>query len=187
MLSTIIMASSLSMISALETEFNRRLSQTAIGFGIAFSATTLARLLVQIPIGRLSDRIGRKGLIVAGLLALAPLTLLFGFVTTTLQLIGLRLLQGVATAGVAAPAFALAGDLARRGGEGKDMSFVTMGFGLGLGVGPLLAGGLAGYVGFQAPFFVVGCLSLVAAGLVWLWAKESIPPTRGVVEAVEGV
>lgn len=176
MFSTIVMASSLSMISALENEFNARLSQTALGFGVAFSALTVSRLFVQIPVGRLSDRIGRKKLIVAGLVALAPLTVFFGYVGTTVQLINLRLVQGVATACIAAPAFALAGDLARKGGEGREMSFVTMGFGLGLGIGPLLAGALAGYVGFEAPFYVVGGMSLLAAWLVAWGAEESIHP-----------
>jgi MFS family permease len=184
MFSTIVLASSLSMISALENEFNERLSQTAIGFGLAFSALTVARLFVQIPIGRLSDRIGRKRLIIGGMVALAPLTVLFGYVTSTEQLVGLRLLQGVATAGVASPAFALAGDLARKGGEGREMGFVTMGFGLGLGVGPLAAGGLAGYLGFTVPFYVVGALSLLAAGLVWRWAEESIAPGEWAVDEV---
>jgi len=174
MTGTIVMAGSLSMISALENEFNARLSQTALGFGVAFSALTVARLFVQIPVGRLSDRIGRKKLIVGGLLALAPLTILFGYVTSTVQLVNLRLAQGVATACIAAPAFALAGDLARKGGEGREMSFVTMGFGLGLGVGPLIAGGLGGYLGFEVPFYVVGVLSLAAAWMVWRWAEESI-------------
>jgi len=174
MASTIVMASSLSMIAALETEFNARLSQTTLGFGIAFSALTVARLFVQIPVGRLSDRIGRKKLIVFGLVALAPLTMLFGFVGSTVQLINLRLLQGVATALIAAPAFALAADLARKGGEGREMSFLTMGFGLGMGFGPLIAGLLGGYLGFEVPFFVVGGMSLVAAFLVAQWAEESI-------------
>jgi MFS family permease len=57
-ISTVVLDSSLSMISALENEVNHRLSQTAIGFGVAFSALTVARLVVQIPIRRLSDRIG---------------------------------------------------------------------------------------------------------------------------------
>ena len=184
MVSTIVLACSLSMISALENEFNDRLSQTALGFGVAFSALTLSRLVVQIPIGRLSDRIGRKGLIIGGLVALAPLTVLFGYVTTTEQLVGLRLLQGVATAGVAAPAFALAGDLARKGGEGREMSFLTMGFGLGMGMGPLIAGGLAGYVGFKTPFYVVGAASLVAAAWVWLRAEESILPGEWAADQV---
>ncbi len=173
---TIVMASSLSMISALENEFNARLSQTALGFGVAFSALTVSRLFVQIPLGRLSDRIGRKKLIVAGLVALAPLTVLFGYVTTTPQLINLRLVQGVATACISAPAFALAADLARRGGEGREMSFLTMGFGLGMGIGPLIAGALGGYLGFEVPFLVVGGMSLVAAWLVAKWAEESITP-----------
>lgn len=176
MFSTIVMASSLSMMSALETEFNHRLSQTALGFGVAFSALTVSRLFVQIPVGRLSDRIGRKKLIVWGLVALAPLTVLFGYVGTTVQLINLRLVQGVATACIAAPAFALAGDLARKGGEGREMSFVTMGFGLGLGIGPLIAGILAGYVSFEFPFYVVGVMSLAAAALVAWGAQESVGP-----------
>jgi MFS family permease len=176
MASTVVMASSLSMISALENEFNERLSQTALGFGVAFSALTVARLLVQIPAGRLSDRDGRKKLIVGGLIALGPMTVLFGYVATTMQLVSLRILQGVATACIAAPAFALAGDLARKGGEGREMSFVSMGFGLGMGVGPLIAGALGGYLGFQVPFYVVGLASLVGAWIVGKWAKESIRP-----------
>jgi MFS family permease len=174
--STVIMASSLSMISALENEFNERLAQTALGFGLAFSALTVARLFVQIPLGRLSDRVGRKKLIVGGLTALAPLTVLFGYVGTTLQLVGVRLAQGVASAAIAAPAFALAADLAQKGGEGREMSFVTMGFGLGLGVGPLIAGGLGGYVSFESPFLVVGGFSLLAALSVAVFAEESIKP-----------
>lgn len=174
--STVIMASSLSMISALENEFNERLAQTALGFGLAFSALTVARLFVQIPLGRLSDRVGRKKLIVGGLTALAPLTVLFGYVGTTMQLVGVRLAQGVASAAIAAPAFALAADLAQKGGEGREMSFVTMGFGLGLGVGPLIAGGLGGYVSFESPFLVVGGFSLLAALAVAVFAEESIKP-----------
>lgn len=174
MFATIILAASLSMISALENVFNTRLSQTAIGFGVAFSALTLSRLVVQIPLGRWSDRIGRKKLIVGGLLTLAPITVLFGYVGSTGQLIGVRVVQGVSTAAVAAPAFALAGDLAPAGREGREMSFVTMGFGLGLGAGPLLAGWLAGYLGFAVPFYVVGALSALAAFAVWRFARESI-------------
>ncbi len=184
--STIVMASSLSMISALETEFNSRLSQTALGFGLAFSALTVSRLFVQIPVGRLSDRIGRKVLIVGGLVALAPITVLFGYVASTVQLINLRLLQGIVTACIAAPGFALAGDLARKGGEGREMSFVTMGFGLGMGVGPLIAGALGGYLGFEVPFWVVGGMSLVAAFSVGRWAEESIRPSGdGLLEVEE--
>lgn len=174
MFSTVVMAASLAMIASLENELNERLSQTAVGFGIAFAALTVSRLVVQIPIARLSDHMGRKKLIVGGTLGMAPLSALFGFVTSTWQLIGVRVLQGVATAAIVAPALALAADLAPPGTEGREIAFVTTGFAFGLGIGPLLAGALAGYVSFRTPFYFVAALCVVAAALVWRHAEESI-------------
>lgn len=172
-LATFVMAAQIAMMSALENEFNARLSQTALGFGIAFSALTISRLVFQVPLGWLSDRIGRKPLVVVGLVLLAPATALLGYVGTTLQLTEARLFQGLASAAVAAPAFALAGDLSRVGGEGRQFAVLTMGFGLGIATGPLLAGLLA-VVSFEAPFVVGGVASLVVAGAVYRMVPETV-------------
>lgn len=169
-----VMAAAIAMMSTLENAFNQRLDQSAIGFGIAFSALTVSRLLAQVPLGSLSDRIGRRPLIIAGLLALAPTTALLGIAASTLQLTGVRLAQGLASAAVAAPAFALAGDLATEGGEGRQLSILTMGFGLGIAIGPLLAGLLA-LVSFETPFLLGAVLALAAAWVVYRYAPE----TRG--------
>lgn len=169
---TFVMAAAISMMTTLENEFNERLQQTALGFGVAFSALTVTRLLVQVPLGSLSDRIGRKPLVIAGLLLLAPATAVLGAVGTTLQLTGARLVQGLATAAVAAPAFALAGDLSRVGGEGRQLSVLTVGFSLGIGIGPLVAGLLA-VVSFQLPFLVGAGLCLAAAGVVQRWVPRT--------------
>ena len=134
---TFVMACTYTLMVTLEKQFNTRLHQTAVGFSIAFSALMVTRLFFQFPLGRLSDRIGRKPLIIAGLIGIAPATALMGVVNTTAQLTGLRLFQGLASAAIAAPAFALAGDLSDAGGEGRQMSIVTMGFGLGIALGPL--------------------------------------------------
>jgi MFS family permease len=167
------MASAFSMMTTLEKQFNTRLDQTALGFGIAFSALMISRLIFQIPLGRLSDYIGRKPIIIAGLLLMAPTTMLIGLVSTTFQLTGVRLFQGLASAGIAAPAFALAADLSRGGGEGRQMSIITMGFGLGVALGPLIAGLLAIYF-FELPFFIGGLMSLVGAWIVYRYVPESI-------------
>jgi MFS family permease len=174
---TFLMAIAFSMMGTLENEFNARLQQTVLGFSIAFSALTFSRLLVQVPLGRLSDRVGRKPLIVIGLILMAPATALLGEAATTMQLTGLRVFQGIASAGIAAPAFALAADLARSGGEGRQMSILTMGFGLGIALGPLIAGVLA-VLFFELPFLVGGVMSLVGAWIVYHYVPETVHARR---------
>jgi MFS family permease len=164
-LATFFMSSAYSMMSALENEFNLRLGQTALGFGLAYSALTVTRLIFPLPLGRLSDHVGRRPLIVAGLIFMAPSTAALGLVTSTWQLTGVRALQGLASAAIAAPAFALAADLSKKGGEGQQMSVISMGFGLGIALGPLIAGTLAP-VFFELPFLVGGLLTLIGAWIV---------------------
>jgi MFS family permease len=172
-LATFIMACCFSMVTTLENEFNARLDMTAIGFSIAFSMLMVGRLIFQVPLGHFSDKWGRKPFILAGLVLMALTTIVLGAVETMSQLVIVRLLQGVAAAGVAAPAFALAADLSKTGGEGRQMSVVTMGFGLGISVGPLLAGLLVVFF-FELPFLVIGLSALVGAWVVYLYMPETV-------------
>jgi MFS family permease len=168
---TFIMASDYSMISALENEFNARLNQGVFAFGVAFSALIISRLIFQLPLGRLSDRIGRKPLIVSGLVFMAPATFLLGLVATTFQFTAVRVLQGIASAAIAAPAFALAADFSHSEGAGRQMSIVTMGFGLGIALGPLLTGALAVYT-FLLPFIIAGVITLLVAAYVLRYVPD---------------
>jgi MFS family permease len=168
-----IMSVDFSMLSALETQVNDKLNETALGFGVAFSALIVSRLISQIPLGRLSDRVGRKPLIILGLILIAPVTALLGVVVTTLQFTWLRIFQGIASAAIAAPAFALAADLSKAGGEGLQMSIITMGFGLGIAAGPLMAGVL-GVWSYELPFLVAGVVSLIGAWVVLRFVPETV-------------
>jgi MFS family permease len=170
---TFSMASAFSLMVALEKQFNERLHETAIGFGAAFSALMVSRLVFQIPLGHGSDRWGRKPFVMGGLLLMAPATASLGWVSSTVQLVGARLVQGVASAAIAAPAFALAADLSRGGGEGRQMAVVTTSFGLGVALGPLLAGVLA-TVSFELPFLVGAAMSLAGAWVVHRWVPETV-------------
>jgi MFS family permease len=174
---TFVMAGSFAMIAPLEQRINTLLNESPTVFGVAFSALMVARIIVQFPLGRLSDRKGRKLLIVAGLALLAIATLLIGLATATWQFIALRMVQGIASGGIAAPVFALAGDLSRAGGEGRQMSIVTTGFALGISMGTLSAGILAVY-SLALPFVVIGVMGLIAAVMVYSLVPETIQKTR---------
>lgn len=171
------MASAYSMMGALENQFNARLEQTALGFGIAFSALTFSRMLVQSPLGYLSDRIGRKPLIVAGMILMAPATVLLGWVGTTLQLTGARALQGITSAAISAPTTALAGDLSTRDNEGRHISIITTGFFMGITIGPLIAGFLSTYY-FWLPFLIGGIMLLIGAWIVYSRVEENFHPAE---------
>lgn len=167
------MASAFTLIATLEKQFNQILKIDAFLFAIAFSSSTFSRLVFQLPLGWLSDRRGRKPLIIAGLVLLAPTTALQGWVTELWQLVALRILFGIASAAVAAPAFALAADASRAGGRGRQMSIATLGFSLGLAVGPLLAGFLVVYF-FALPFLVAAGLCIASAWVVYRFTPETV-------------
>jgi MFS family permease len=170
---TFVMATAFTMMATLEPEFIRRLDSTAFGFGVAFSALMVTRLILQVPLGWLSDRIGRKPLVIGGLLLMAPATVLLGLAGSVFELSAYRVFQGIASAAIAAPAFALAADLSTAGGEGRQMSMVTLGFGLGLAAGPLLAG-ILGAIAFELPFVLGGLLSVLGAWVVFRHVPETV-------------
>jgi len=181
-LATFVMACCFSMVTTLENQFNARLEMTAIGFSIAFSMLMVGRLIFQVPLGHFSDKWGRKPFILGGLMLMALTTIALGKVQTMGQLIFVRLLQGIAAAGVAAPAFALAADLSKTGGEGRQMSVVTMGFGLGIAVGPMLAGLLVVFF-FELPFLVIGLSSFVGAWFVYRHMPETVQSEAAIFQS----
>ncbi len=139
-LASLFMAISIALLSTLETTINKRLDQSSFWFGVEFAAFVLAQVALQTPIGHASDRYGRRQFIIAGLVLLIPATVAQGFVDTTVQMLIARLVQGIAGALVFAPALALAGDIARKGQSGTQLSLLTMAFGLGTAIGPLSSG-----------------------------------------------
>ncbi|SMO57813.1 MFS transporter [Halorubrum cibi] len=172
-IATVAMGLCIALYATLQNQVNLRLDQPPVWFGVQFAAVTIANVALQVPVGRASDRIGRRPFLVAGFLLLAPTTLLQGIVLSPLLMTIVRLGQGVAVAFVFAPSLALAGDLAREGESGTTLSVLTMGFGFGVALGPLASGWLVGF-GFVVPFAVGGVLALVALALVMTQVEETL-------------
>src|SRR2546426_2684548 len=133
-------------------DLSRRLgaSPTIIGFLFASFGVTL--LTVSIPMGAVSDRIGRKAPMVGGLVALAASTLLFAFADGLPWLFAARLVQGAADAVTWVVGFALVADLYGPAERGRVMGFVMSGVSVAFMIGPSLGGWLYEIGGMRLPF-----------------------------------
>ncbi|MCQ4334121.1 MFS transporter [Natronomonas sp. F2-12] len=170
---TLFMAVSIALFATLQEPINRRLGQGPTWFGVQFSAVVIANIALQVPVGRAADRIGRKPFLLWGLLLLVPAVSVQGVVTSSVAMLLARLVHGVSVAMVFAPALAVAGDLAGEGESGTTLSVLTMAFGLGTAIGPLLSGALFGF-GFAIPFAVGAVLAVVAFVLVFTQVEETL-------------
>ncbi|GAB3422321.1 MFS transporter [Haloparvum alkalitolerans] len=172
-LATIAMGICIALYATLQVQVNARLDQAPVWFGAQFAAVTISNVLLQVPVGRAADRIGRRPFLLAGFALLIPSTLLQGVVLSPVSMMAVRLVQGVAVAFVFAPSLALAGDLAREGESGSTLSILTMGFGFGVALGPLVSGFLV-TGSFLAPFALGAVLAVVALAAVVTQVEETL-------------
>jgi multidrug resistance protein len=131
--------------------------------------------------GAASDRLGRRPLLVGGMLALGAATVLFGFSRTLPWLFAARLLQGAADGVTWVVGFALIADLYEPRERGRVMGLVMSGTNFAFMFGPTLGGWLYETGGIRLPFFFVGALALIAA-LAFLWVD--LPRSHTTHEAV---
>ncbi len=140
--------------------------------GLIISAFALVSLALNIPGGILSDKFGRKPLIVTGLLLYAVAAVLFPFSKSPYDWIFVRALQG-AGAGFFFPAVtALLADLTNHEERGHALSVYNMGLGVGLAVGPISGGFLFHIYGIFMPFLFCAAFVLLSAVLVLLFVHE---------------
>ena len=113
--------------------------------------------------GAMSDRVGRKGPLVSGLVGLTIATLLFAFAETLPALFVARLAQGAADAVTWVVGFALLADLYEPAERGRASGIVMSGASFAFVIGPSLGGWLYEVGGLRLPFLAVAGMSAVAA------------------------
>lgn len=133
--------------------------------GVVFGIYAAMLLLFSIPMGLLSDRVGRRPLIVVGMLLLALATALFGFSTTVTHLVVARTVQGVSAAATWSAGLALLADTCDPSRLGEKMGVALSAVGLGTVLGPVVGGLLFEYAGYMATFLVPAVL-VASVGLL---------------------
>jgi DHA1 family multidrug resistance protein-like MFS transporter len=124
--------------------------------------------------GTVSDRVGRKPVLMLGMVGYGLSSLLMGLSTQLWMLFASRALSGVLSSATMASALAYIGDStpdeARGGGMGKLGAAMALGIILGPGLGGWLAGG-----SLATPFFIAAGMALLALLLILILLPESLP------------
>jgi MFS family permease len=152
------------------------LSDAALGaLGTAF---TLLYAFVGVPLGRLADKIGRKGILSAGVFVWSLLTVGSGLAQNFWQIFALRLGVGVGEASCAPAATSLIGDLFPANWRAKALTIFMLGLPIGIALSFAVSGTIAKTYGWRTAFFVAGIPGILCA-LAVLFIKE---PKRGAAE-----
>ncbi|MBA7600286.1 Tetracycline resistance protein, class B [subsurface metagenome] len=148
------------------------LGATGTQLGILFAGYGISNSVFTPIMGRLSDRRGRKIFLCIGLLFYSIISLGYVWATNVSQLTLVRVTQGVAGAMIIPIAMAYIGDLSPEGEEGKWMGYANAAFFGGFGIGPLVGGVLGERFGWNASFYSMGGLCLLAFLIAVLFLPE---------------
>ncbi len=176
------------LIMPLFPQYVKLLGGGGLEVGILFSSFVLTRAILAAPFGNLSDRIGRKRLILIGSFLYALLAVLFTVPTSWPGLTLVRGLQGVASAMVWPVSEALVIDSCPVASRGASLGKIVMASNLGMVVGPFIGGGLYfvafQYLGFSVtdsfkfPFYFTAVVALIGALMVWANVTDARSPAK---------
>lgn len=139
---------------------------TPLLIGLALGVYGLGQVLLQIPLGLLSDRIGRKPAITLGLLVFAAGGLVAALSHSLSGIVIGRALQGMGA--VAGAGTALAADLTREENRGKVMGIIGVSIGVAFLLALILGPPLEAVEGLSGLFAATSVLALAALVLLWL-------------------
>lgn len=132
--------------------------------------------------GNLSDRYGRKPILMIGVLGNAIAQLLFGLSTQLWMLYAARALSGMLSAATLPTAMAYIGDTTSAEDRGGGMGML----GAAMGIGMILGPGIGGWLGTRSlslPFFVAAALSMLTLVFILLSLPESLPAAKRTVDS----
>jgi len=148
--------------------------------GLLVATAALLEFLFGPIWGSISDRIGRKPVLMVGLFGYAVSTFLFGISSQLWMLFAARALSGVLSSATITAAMAYVSDITGEGTRGEGMGKIGAAMALGLMLGPGLGGWLA-EDSLARPFFIAAVVSLLSLLFAALFLPESHSPAKGEV------
>lgn len=158
------------IITVYVTQLTGNISHIALISGMVFSASGLASIIAAPRLGRLSDRIGPQKVMLAALIVAGIIFIPQAFVSNPWQLMGLRFVLGLATAGLTPSINTLIKKLTPDSLTGRVFGFSMSAQYLGIFSGSFLGGQISACFGIRYVFFITSSLLLLNA----LWAYSLV-------------
>ncbi|MDD2421520.1 MAG: MFS transporter [Heliobacteriaceae bacterium] len=156
----------------------------SLALGFLMAVYSLMQFFVSPFWGRLSDRIGRRPVLLIGLSGYGITFILFGLATELWMLFIIRILSGIVSSATLPTAMAYIADNTAPDDRAKSMGMMGAAMGLGMICGPAI-GGWLGHYSFSLPFFVAGGLGLFTLPFAFFFLPESLSqakqPSRTIV------
>jgi len=144
--------------------------------GLLVAVYAAASLIGAPFLGRLSDRFGRRPLLIVSILGNLVGFLILGFAASLPLVFFARILSGL-FAGNISIAQAYISDVTDANNRARGLGMIGAAFGLGFIIGPAIGGALSQF-GFNFPAFPAAGLSAINLALIALWLPESLTPER---------
>ncbi len=164
------------VLPALVGSFTGSQADQAFWYGVVTFAFGLANFFGSPVLGALSDRYGRRPVLLLGFCGLALSFFATALATAVWMLIVVRLVSGAMQSNLAV-ANAYVADITPPEGRAKRFGMLGAMFGVGFILGPV-AGGLLGAIDLRLPFFVAGSLALLNLLYGYFVLPESLPAER---------
>ncbi|MEZ5851230.1 MAG: MFS transporter [Hyphomicrobiaceae bacterium] len=145
----------------------------ASAIGLAVAIYGLARFVVAIPSGRLSDSLGRRPTIAIGGLISAIGNLWCAWATSYPEFILARFVAGAGAGLLVTTGQVVLADITRPENRGRTIAIYQGTFIFAVGIGPFPGGLLAEHFGLAAPFTAYGVMALLAAIVAWFAVAET--------------
>jgi multidrug resistance protein len=146
---------------------------TATHLGLLFALYSILQFLLAPYWGRLSDRLGRRPVILIGLLGFALSFILFGLSNRLWELFAARALGGALSSAVLPTTMAYIADITTEEQRGSGMGMMGASMGLGMIFGPAI-GGYAGEISMSLPFFIAAGIAVLIAVAGFFLLQESL-------------
>lgn len=140
--------------------------------GLLIAAYALMQLIGAPILGRLSDRYGRRPILLISVFGTFIGFMLFGLATTLWMLFAARILDGL-TGGNLSVAQAYISDVTDAKNRAKGLGLIGAAFGIGFIIGPVTGGILSQY-GYNVPAFVAAGLAFINFIMIYAWLPESL-------------